>query len=128
MTLSLKTAAASAILGVSALFSVAAPANADSLVLRFGTHGADAGIVINGHSRHRPHPMLVDDFGRHERPRHVRNRCTEDKALWKAENYGLRRVRVTFANHDVIGVKGRKHGENVRIVFARAPGCPVIRW
>lgn len=127
MTLSLKSAAASAILGVSALFSVAAPANADRLELHFGTHGAEAGIVIGGRPRHY-RPMVIDDFDRHDRPRHVRNRCTEDKALWKAENYGLRRVRVTFANHDVIGVKGRKHGENVRIVFARAPGCPVIRW
>ena len=54
--------------------------------------------------------------------------CTPNRALNKAERLGLRRAHVVDVDRRTIKVAGRKYGERVRITFARAPNCPVIRW
>lgn len=149
MNKTLKTAAVSALAGLAALVALPtasyAGRNADiDLWLEFGGHhGPRAGVILDG-PRHLPKPRgghHHDDFPRPRDPdwmngpkpdrviiRHVA-KCTVDKAVRKAENaFGLRRVRVEFANKHVIGVEGRRKGHWVDIVFARAPGCPVIDY
>jgi hypothetical protein len=55
-----------------------------------------------------------------------RNRsCSVDRALDKAEDLGLHRVRVVSAGERTIKVRGRKDGERVTIRFGRERGCPI---
>ncbi len=95
-------------------------------------------------------PVILDDNGRDSPPRrddrrhvrggvtieygtpgyeyerrHLRRQCTTDRALDKAENLGLRRVRVVHAGERTIKIRGRKDGERVTVRFSRAPGCPI---
>lgn len=54
-----------------------------------------------------------------------RRHCSVDRALDKAENLGLHRVRVVSAGERTIKVRGRKDGERVTIRFGRERGCPI---
>ncbi len=85
----------------------------------------------NGHShwrrdrRHNPHW----GHGKRWKKRHgVVRRCSVKRALNKAYRMGVNNPRVRRANQNVIKIKGRSRGHRVRIVFSRAPGCPVIRY
>ena len=75
----------------------------------------------HGHRRGWRDGRRYNPIGRH-------HRCSVRRALNKARRMGVHRPRVRVANRRVIKIKGRSHGHRVRIVFSRAPGCPVIRY
>ena len=54
--------------------------------------------------------------------------CTPHRAVNKAERMGVRRARVVDVEPSPIKVAGRKHGDRVRLTFARARHCPIVRW
>lgn len=116
-----RTAVLSALVGLGAL--AAMPAKADGLYLNFGGGGPAAGFYV-GHDgyrgdRHwRPGRPDRDDY---------RQRCTPERALWKAERMGIRRARVADVSRHTISVRGRAAGDRVWVRFSRAPNCPVIR-
>lgn len=119
----IRNAAFSALIGLGALAAVPATAQADSLTFHAGGGGAGFGIWFGDssrthwrgdrrwHNRHRPHYRV----------------CTPGQALNKAHRIGIRHARINRVNHRVIAVGGRSRGHHVRVVFARAPGCPIIR-
>lgn len=119
MFASLKTAALSAAIGLGALASVPATAQADDLYFSFGGDrgGPRAGVYI-GDGRDR------GDYRREYR----RVGCSPDRALDKAERMGLRRARVVDVDRRTIEVSGRQYGDRVRVTFANAPGCPIVRY
>jgi hypothetical protein len=61
------------------------------------------------------------------RSRRVERQCTPNRALDTAEELGFRRVEIEDVRRNRIIVSGRRRGEYREIVFAREPGCPVIR-
>ncbi len=114
MLRTLKTAALSAMIGLTALAGMPAAAQAEGLYLNFGGHNR-AGIYFG--NDHRP----VERYRERDRG------CSAERALNKAERMGLRRARVIDVSRRAITVAGRQYGERVRVTFARAPRCPVIR-
>jgi hypothetical protein len=53
--------------------------------------------------------------------------CSNDAAIYKARSLGVRNIRaISYRNHVVI--KGRQNGHRVQLAFARARGCPIIRY
>ena len=119
MIKTIKTAALSAVLGLSALAALPATAQADSIYFGFGT----------GHHRPGVEFFIGGSEGRHYRPdRHVRRDCTPNQAVRKASRMGLRNAYVRNNNRNRIRVEGREHGDRVRVTFAKAPGCPVIAY
>jgi len=120
----LKTAALSAMIGFATLAAVPAGAQADGLYLNYGTgHGAGIGVQVGGYDR-------ADYRGRHNYHDERRGGwgCTPYRAVDKAERYGLRRARVVDVDRRTITVAGRKWGQHARMVFGRAPSCPIVRW
>jgi hypothetical protein len=116
----LKTAALSAVIGLGAIAAVPATAQADSLYLNFGGgyHNSGAGFWVGD-----------DDYRRDWRYERRYNRfCTPDRAVYKAQRLGVRRAHVVDVDRRTIRVAGSRYGERVRITFARAPNCPVVRW
>ncbi len=66
------------------------------------------------------------DDRRYEDRRSMR-RCTEDRALNKAERMGIRRARIADAGRRTIEVRGRdRYGERIHVTFGRQPSCPVL--
>jgi hypothetical protein len=114
-----KTAALSALIGLGTLAAI--PAQAEGLYLNYGGRhsGVGIGVQIGDYDR--------VDYRDHYR-RDYRRGCTPYRALNKAERMGIRRARVVDVDRRTIEVAGRKWGERVRVTFARAPHCPVIRW
>ncbi len=109
---------------------------------RIGHH--PRGHVFQGHPRYHGGPRIGFEFRfgnvhpRHDyyRPLHVYRPvpvirkvrfCSNDMAVHKARAHGVRHIRA-YAYHDHIVIKGRKHGHRVQMIFARARGCPVIRY
>jgi hypothetical protein len=120
MITKLKTAALSALIGLGAIAAVPAAAQAEGLYLNFGGgyHNSGAGFYVGD-----------DDYRRDYRHDRRYNRfCTPNRALNKAERLGIRRARVVDVDRRTIDVVGRKHGDRVRVTFARAPHCPIVRW
>ncbi len=115
----IKTAALSAVIALGTLAAIPATAQADSLYLNFGGPGAGIGMRFgdSGHS-----------WREHDR-RHDRRaeRCTPERALWKADRMGINRARVVDVDRHKIVVRGRSHGDRVHVVFGRSEHCPVIR-
>jgi hypothetical protein len=112
----LKTAALSAMIGLGAIAAMPVAAQAEGVYLNYGSgHGVGIGVHIGDRYDYR-----------HDR-RHFRA-CTPYRAVNKAERLGLRRAHVVDVGRRTIKVAGRKHGERVRITFARAPNCPIVRW
>ncbi|MBS9719323.1 hypothetical protein JYU29_01320 [Tianweitania sp. BSSL-BM11] len=65
---------------------------------------------------------------RHERHRDRPGRaCTPERAREKAWKMGINRPRVANVNRNTIAVRGFQRGHSIRVLFARAPNCPVIR-
>lgn len=119
----LKTAALSALIGLGAIAAMPAAAQAEGLYLNYGTghhSGAGIGVQIGNYDRH--------DYRDYRRDRRYHRACTPNRALDKAERLGLRRAHVVDVDRRTIEVAGRKYGERMRITFARAPNCPVVRW
>lgn len=126
----IKTAALSALVGLGALAAIPATAQADGLYFNLGQGEPAVGIYVqdryNGNryddNRHGGQWGSRPDQGRWDR------RCTPDRALDKAERMGVRRARIVDVDGRAIRVVGRKHGDHVRLTFARAPNCPIVRW
>ncbi|MEP9389468.1 hypothetical protein [Mesorhizobium sp. KR9-304] len=119
----LKTAALSALIGLGTITAMPAAAQAEGVYLNYGTghhSGVGIGVQIGDYDRH--------DYREYRRDRRYFRGCSPERALNKAERYGVRRARVIDVNRRTIEVAGRKHGERVRITFARAPNCPIVRW
>lgn len=117
----IKTAALSAVVALGALAAIPAAAQADGLYLNFGGHGAGIGLRL-GDSGHGWRDHRRDD----RRDWHA-NRCTPERALWKAGRMGIDRARVVDVDRNKIVVRGRARGDRVHVVFGRAEHCPVIR-
>lgn len=71
-----------------------------------------------------------EDCGRGERRRESydeRPRCSEGRALRKAERMGVRRARIADIGRRTIDVSGRdRYGDRIRVTFGRQPSCPVL--
>jgi hypothetical protein len=52
--------------------------------------------------------------------------CTVERASMKARHMGIRNQRI-IRDEWSIKVRGTRHGHPARVIFAREPGCPVIR-
>lgn len=108
----MKTAALTALFGAAlGLGSLAAApaAHADGIYFSIG----------QGHNWH--------NGQRHHWRRHAARSCTPRQAVRKAERSGIRRAYVSHVGRNAITVRGHRHRDRARIVFARAPHCPVIR-
>ena len=123
MLKTIRNAAFSALIGRGALAAVPAAAQADSLTLHAGSGGAGFGIWFGDSSR--THWRNPPGWQYRHRPQY--RTCTPGQALNKAHRIGVRHARIKRVNHRVIAVGGRSRGHHVRVVFARAPGCPIIR-
>lgn len=56
-----------------------------------------------------------------------RPRCSEGRALRKAERMGIRRARIADVGRRTIEVRGRdRYGERIYVTFGRHPSCPVL--
>ena len=119
MLTTLRTAALAGLIGLMAM-----PAMAESLYLGFGDQQDDSrlGVYLGDGSNVYRRDRYEDrrDFRRTER------RCTPERALDKAERFGIRRARIDYVNRETIGVVGRSHGDRVRVTFARNRGCTLI--
>lgn len=123
----LRTVALSAAIGLGTLATV--PAQADGLYLNFGGGGSGVGIEVRDGYRH----DWRDDDRRGWREDHRRDRrdwraerCTPERALWKAERMGVRRARIEDVSRRSITVRGRARGERIWVTFGRAPSCPIV--
>ena len=121
----LKTATLSAMIGLGALAAVPATAQAEGLYLNFGGRHEGVGVYLGDGDR--------ADYRRDYRydrrhDRRYERACSPDRALDKAERLGLRRARIVDVDRRTIEVSGRRHGDRVRVTFARAPNCPIVRW
>jgi hypothetical protein len=122
MITKLKTAALSALIGLGVMAAMPATAQAEGLYLNYGTghhSGVGFGVQIGNYDRY--------DY-RDYRDRRYNRTCTPDRAVNKAQRLGLRHARVVDVDRRTNKVAGRKYGERVRVTFARAPNCPVVRW
>jgi hypothetical protein len=128
----LKTVTLSTMIGLGALASLPATANAESGVyLGFGNRhddGPNVGVYLGGGDR--------ADYRRHDEYRYrdydLRRSndrgCTAGRALDKAERLGLRRARVVDVGRRTIEVSGRKFGDRVTVTFGRSPSCPILSY
>lgn len=107
----IKIAALSAFLGLGTLAAMPATAQADGIYFSFGQGGPRVGVYDSGYSH------------RHYR----RHACTPGQAVHKARRHGVRNAHVVRVNRNVIKVRGHRHHHRVKMVFARAPHCPIIR-
>lgn len=119
----LKTVALSALIGLGTLAAIPATAQAEGVYLNYGARHSGVGIGFHFDDYDR-----VDYRDHYRRDRYHFRGCTPHRALNKAERMGIRRARVVDVDRRTIEVAGRKWGERVRVTFARAPHCPVIRW
>ena len=56
-----------------------------------------------------------------------RPRCSEGRALRKAERMGVRRARIADVGRRTIDVRGRdRFGDRIQVTFGRQPSCPVL--
>jgi len=121
----LKTAALSAMIGLGAITALPAAAQADSLYLGFGDHydGGRFGVQFGGD---RGHYRDRDYYGGRDYY-HERRTCTPGEAVRKAWRIGLRNPRVVDVDRRTIDVVGRRHGDRVRVTFARWGDCRIVR-
>jgi hypothetical protein len=123
----IKTAVASAFIGLSAIAAVPASAQESGIYLNFGGRGDYFGDTYRDGYRYRDNYRYREGYreDRWDRDRWTR-RCTPGRALNKAERMGLHRARIADVDRRTITVRGRSRGERVFVTFARAPHCPVI--
>lgn len=114
----LKTAALSMLIGFGVLAAAPATAQAGNLYFEFGSgNHADSGFRRHNHGQRFRHREFT--------PRRF---CNPRRAVRKASRMGLRHARIHRIKRHKIVVKGWDHGYRARIVFARAPRCPVIAY
>lgn len=131
----IKTAALSAVIGLGTLAAIPASAQAEGLYLNLGQGDPAVGIYVQNrdggrwesNDDRRGGARPDDRWGRPHDNRWDRA-CSPDRALDKAERMGVRRARVVDVDRRTISVVGRKYGERIRLTFARAPNCPIVRW
>ncbi|HEY6632508.1 MAG TPA: hypothetical protein VIZ90_13725 [Rhizobiaceae bacterium] len=95
-------------------------ATAQDLELEIGRDGLKIGRDCN--------PRYEDCY-RSERREYYdeRPRCSEGRALRKAERMGIRRARIADVGRRTIDVRGRdRFGERIQVTFGRQPSCPVL--
>jgi hypothetical protein len=109
--ISLKSFAVTAALGLAAVFTVGASANAASPMTAPAVSTAAHGAVVN-----------VDYRG----PVYRGPACSVEAAKMKANRMGIRNARVVYRGKSV-QVRGYRHGRPSGVVFANARGCPIIR-
>ena len=91
----------------------------------------------SAHDHHRPHHhdrhggfsfgIIIGDPYPDYYPVHpVIRGCSVERASMKASRMGIRHQRITRDAWS-IKVRGTRYGHPARVVFAREPGCPVIR-
>jgi hypothetical protein len=121
----IKTATLSAMIGLGAMAAAPSTASADSIGIHFLAQNAGFGFYFGeSGSARRDWDRRHDRRDRYER----RDFCSPHDALRKAQWLGMRHARVTHVNYRTIGVEGRIRGYgHDRILFARAPHCPVLR-
>lgn len=113
MLTKMKTLALSAMIALGAF--AAAPATAHAGDVRIGVHFGGYGPGW-GHGPRYGH--------RWQGPRH----CTPARAVNKAGRMGMRRAWVDRVAPSRIVVKGFKNGHRAKLVFGKAPNCPVRNW
>jgi hypothetical protein len=126
-----KAAALSALVGLGAVAAIPATAQAQGAYLDYdGGNGVGIGMEFGGYDSadYRHGPRRNDRWDDRRDDRRYDRRCSPDRAVDKAERYGLRRARVVDVSHRTITVAGRKWGERVHMTFGRAPNCPIVRW
>jgi hypothetical protein len=98
------------------------PASAQDLELEIGRDGLRI-------ERDRDCNPRYEDCYRGERRGYYddRPRCSEGRALRKAERMGIRRARIADIGRRTIDVRGRdRYGDRIQITFGRQPSCPVL--
>jgi hypothetical protein len=145
MKLFSKIAAIAALIGLSLGFG-SVSAQASSYVACGHPGSVRCGPLIRHHPRvhdfhgHRFHggPRFGNVHPRHHyyRPHHIYRPvpvirkvrfCSNDAAVHKARALGVRHIRA-YSYHDHVVIKGTKRGHGVHLAFARARGCPIIRY
>jgi hypothetical protein len=111
-----KAAAFAGLIGAAAI--AAAPAEAHNDHFRFG----HARIGIYFGDGYAPY----DNDGYRDGYFRVHERCTPERALYKARLVGVHAARIDYVSQRRIGVSGRSRGELVSLTFARAPSCPIV--
>ena len=97
------------------------PASAQDLELQFGRDG----LRIERDCNPRYEDCYYRDDRRYEDS--YMRRCTEGRALDKAERMGIRRARIEAVGRRTIEVLGRdRYGERIYVTFGRHPNCPVL--
>lgn len=101
------------------------PAQAQDIELQIGRDG----LRINRDCNPRREDCYRGDRRRdYDNDRYSdRPRCSEGRALRKAERMGIRRARIADAGRRAIEVSGRdRRGERIYVTFGRHPSCPVL--
>ncbi len=112
----LKSFVVTAALGVAAIFTTAASANAASPALTPAVSAPASSAIVN-----------VDYRGhRHGHPIYRGRACSIQSAKMKANRMGIRNARVVYRGKSV-QVRGFRHGRPAGVVFANVRGCPIIR-
>ncbi|MBA8900667.1 antifreeze protein [Phyllobacterium sp. P30BS-XVII] len=118
--ISFKMLAVSAALGLGSLFGVSAASAAPIAPSSQIVDVAGSNVIKVDHRYgHRYHHGYRPVY------RPVRA-CSVNLALNKASRMGIRNPRAVV-NRNVVRVTGWRYGHRTAVVFARAPGCPVIR-
>lgn len=103
---------------------------AAALVLGLGVSQASADHRHHGyHDRHGDWSFGItigDPYWDPHPVRPIMRGCSVERASMKARHMGIRHQRITKTDW-TIKVRGIRHGHPARVVFAREPGCPVIR-
>jgi hypothetical protein len=103
------------------------PASAQDLEIHIGRDGPTMRMRDDCDPR-REHCREHRDYRRDRDDRRAwRRECTPEHALDKAERMGIRRARIGHVGHRSIEVRGRSHGERVRVRFdRRSSHCRVL--
>jgi len=118
----LMNAAFAVAIGVTGLPELAGQASAQDLEFRLNRNGPQLRM------REACDPEVEDC--RDDSYRYAQRRgCTEDRALNKAEDMGIRRARIVSADRRTIQIRGRSYdGDRVYVTFGRQRGCPVLDY
>lgn len=115
--MSFKSLVFSAAIGLAAVFSAGASANAASPSSAPAFAASEQSPVIKIDHRGNRH---------HGRPAYRGPACSAENAKMKAHRMGIRNARVAYHGKSV-QVRGFRHGRPTGVVFANVRGCPVIR-
>ena len=99
------------------------PASAQDIQLEIGRDG----LRLNDGCNPRYEDCYYRDDYRYRGESRSMRRCTEGRALSKAERMGIRRARIAESGRRTIEVRGRdRYGDRIYVTFGRQPNCPVL--